>query len=397
MIKVTCLVVIATAVVYMAMDKLEAILIPFFIALALSYLLTPLIDFFSCKSTPSCPIRLPRGIAVLLSFCCAVAVLLFLGLIILQAVTTFAQRSDAYRERMEQLVGSFFSTAQALNAVFGSALRRGPAASGTLVHGQPGHEQHDAVTEASEMVESFMKDVSLTDLIIKLLGSAAHVAEDLMYIILFLVFMLLHDTSAHSASRSPVSLRVERQIFIYIRGKCSISAFVGLCHAIVLKMVQLHGLWLPFGVVTFFLNFIPNVGGFTAILLPMPLVALDPSFGPTQTSVAFFIPFVVNIFAKDVLEPWLIGQATALQPVAVLLSILIYGSVWGITGMVMAIPLTAVMRIYLSSMDHPLAQFVGTVLSGQTEHKAAAGHVGDEQPEGEAGAEKKKQSAAELL
>ena len=145
--------------------------------------------------------------------------------------------------------------------------------------------------------------------------------------------MLIHDSPA-GASRHPVSVRVEKQIFNYIRGKASISAYVGLAHALVLWAVGLE-LWLPFGVVTMFLNFIPNVGGFTAVMLPMPLVALDPAFGPNATAAAFLIPLANNVFAKDVLEPWLIGSATNLHPVAVLLAILIYGSVWGITGMVM--------------------------------------------------------------
>ena len=130
-------------------------------------------------------------------------------------------------------------------------------------------------------------------------------------------------------------------------------------------------------------------------MLPMPLVALDPAFGPSGVATALLVvrrihtlsftlsallmltflscsllschtqPLLVNIFAKDVLEPWLIGNATRLKPVAVLLAILVYGSVWGITGMVMAIPLTAVMRIYLSSLEHPLARFVGAALSGE--------------------------------
>ena len=101
------------------------------------------------------------------------------------------------------------------------------------------------------------------------------------------------------------------------------------------------------------------------MLLPMPLISLDPAFGPTESSVAFLIPLAVTIFANDVLEPCLIGQSTRVQPVAVLLAILIYGSVWGITGMVMAIPLTAVLRIYLSSIEHPLAQFISSCLSGE--------------------------------
>ena len=81
-------------------------------------------------------------------------------------------------------------------------------------------------------------------------------------------------------------------------GKSSISAFVGGMHAIVLWAVGLQGLWLPFGVLTFFLNFIPNVGGMGAVLLPLPIVALDPKFSSVQSTIAFAVPFCVNIFAK---------------------------------------------------------------------------------------------------
>ena len=154
--------------------------------------------------------------------------------------------------------------------------------------------------------------------------------------------------------------QVTRQIFVYIRGKGGISAFVGGCHALVLWLVGLD-LWLPFGVVTFFLNFIPAVGGIIAVCLPMPLVALDQQFSGGLSIAAFLVPFIINLFARDVLEPTLIGQvyhlprspqispyppltrpsltfardvleptligqSTSLHPVVVLLAILLYGS-----------------------------------------------------------------------
>lgn len=58
---------------------------------------------------------------------------------------------------------------------------------------------------------------------------------------------------------------------IYIRGKASISAFVGGMHGAVLFAIGgLNGLWLPFGVLTFFLNFIPNVRPlYLAVWLPV--------------------------------------------------------------------------------------------------------------------------------
>ena len=97
---------------------------------------------------------------------------------------------------------------------------------------------------------------------------------------------------------------------------------------------------------TFFLNFIPNVGGLGAVLLPMPLIALDPQFSSAETAVSFLVPFGVNIFAKDVLEPKVLGHATDLNPVTILLAILIYGSVWGVTGMVGRWPPLIAILIY---------------------------------------------------
>ena len=90
------------------------------------------------------------------------------------------------------------------------------------------------------------------------------------------------------------------------------------------------------------------------VLLPMPLVVLDPKFGLAAALFAFGGPLLVGLAAKDVLEPLVIGKSTSLSPVAVLMAIMLWGSVWGVTGMVLAVPMTAVARIYLASVEHPL-------------------------------------------
>jgi AI-2 transport protein TqsA len=326
-IKVFCLMVIASGVIYSAMDRLESILIPFVIALAGSYLLTPIISLLRCGGC------IPRGLAVLMSLVLAAWLLLVLGTIMIQALGSFRARAPLYRERMESLLEASFKALESLR---------------TAIEPQHNHSTDigldpsgTRLDDVQQMATDFMRQVSITNLILSLLGSAAHILEDVMYVLLFLIFMLIHDSAADD--NDPVGKRVERQVFIYIRGKCSISAYVGACHALVLWAISLD-MWLPFGVMTFFLNFIPNVGGMGAVLLPMPLVALDPAFSSAQITVGFALPFLNNLFAKDVLEPTLLGQSTSLHPVAVLMAILLFGSVWGITGMVMAIPLTAVLR-----------------------------------------------------
>ena len=46
---------------------------------------------------------------------------------------------------------------------------------------------------------------------------------------------------------------------------------------------------------------------------------------------------------------------------------MIWGSVWGLTGMVLAVPMTAVARIYLQDLEHPLPRYFAAVLEGREE------------------------------
>ena len=48
----------------------------------------------------------------------------------------------------------------------------------------------------------------------------------------------------------------------------------------------------------------------------------------------------------------------------VLLSLLLWGSLWGVTGMVLAVPLTAIMRIRCAATPHPMPQYVAALLAG---------------------------------
>jgi len=157
-----------------------------------------------------------------------------------------------------------------------------------------------------------------------------------------------------------------------------VALVVALCHAALLAAINVN-LWLVFGVLSFWLNFVPNVGMAIAVCLPMPLVLLDPFFSPVTAGLCFCVPLAVGLFAKDVLEPLVIGHSTSLTPVAVLLSVMVWGSAWGVTGMVLAVPITAVARIYLAGLDHPLAAKIAMVLSGHdADDKSGEPSDGDE-------------------
>ncbi|KAL1499631.1 hypothetical protein AB1Y20_011830 [Prymnesium parvum] len=348
-IRTLCLVVVAAAALAAALHFLQPALVRLVLALALKYLLSPLIAALSAP-LPLLPTplrrraQLPHAVAVLLALALAAAALLLVGLVVCRSIAQFGAHAEAYRARLEALLAASLASAQrvySLAAGEGHELPRGEA--------------------AAQLIE-LARRLNLTEMLVQAVGTAAHLTENCVYIVLFLAFMLA-GSDPRASSVEDVHARADAQIFAYIRGKTAISLLVAVVDAIVLWAVGLD-LWLVFSVLTFWLNFIPNVGMASSVCLPMPLLLLDPKFGSVAVAVAFACPLLAGLFAKDVLEPLLIGQSTSLQPVAVLLSIMLWGSVWGVTGMVLAVPITAVARIYLAGLDHPLPRYIAGVLSG---------------------------------
>ena len=108
-IRTMCLALVAVAVAYAALVTLRSILVPFFLAVAIKYLLTPLINWLSCHPdgcTGGClgGCRLPRPLAILVAVLIGVGMVLLLALLIVQGVTVFTHNVDVYNERLNVLL-----------------------------------------------------------------------------------------------------------------------------------------------------------------------------------------------------------------------------------------------------------------------------------------------------
>jgi len=318
---------------------LRDVLVPFFLALAIKYVLTPLINVLSCRhrahedTAGRCSWRLHRGFAIFVAMMLAAGMLSVLGILIVRSVAVFASNAGTYSHRLAEIVEEVFAFVDDMES---------------RMHHRSGNSSSEAgprgVGSGMRFLQSQLDTVDLGVLISLFLDHAAESLENVVYILLFLVFMLVGESEL--AKKNQASDEAEQQIYVYIRGKLALSCLVASAHAMTLWAIGCE-LWLVFFVLTFSLNFVPNIGMFIAVFLPMPLVALDPRFDRLQIACAFFVPGLFGVVSKDVLEPLLIGKSTALQPVALMLAIMIWGSVWGLTGMILAVPMTAVLRIYL--------------------------------------------------
>ena len=199
-IRTICLVVIAAGVIYEAMKVLESIMIPFILAVTLKYLLLPVIDLFSCRNPPfnKCCCRLPRPLAVILAFFLCIWVLLLLGRIVSQSFEIFSQRAPQYRHRVETILDSIFTLLEDMQVTAtddaAEELNRLP---GVELEAADANRTHTNYEEAQQQVLGVIQQMNMTNMILAILSKAAGLAEDLMYIILFLVFMLMHGEHEH--------------------------------------------------------------------------------------------------------------------------------------------------------------------------------------------------------
>ena len=116
---------------------------------------------------------------------------------------------------------------------------------------------------------------------------------------------------------------------------------------------------LIFGTLTFILNFIPVIGSVIAILIPLPVAFLQFT-DPTYVILIILLPTIVHILIGNILEPKIFGEAFGLHPITIILSLIFWGMIWGIIGVLLAAPITAIIKISCEKFEatKPISRFL---------------------------------------
>ncbi len=145
----------------------------------------------------------------------------------------------------------------------------------------------------------------------------------------------------------------------YLKAKVKVNLALALPAMLVLWAcgVKFVVLW---GALTFVANFVPYLGSVVACGLPILFGFLDLDFGWAPLTAAVLLT-AVHLASAYLVEPALTGKAVDLSPLVVLVALSFWGLCWGLTGMVLAVPLTAVLKIVLQTAPgtRPLARLMG--------------------------------------
>ncbi len=311
----------------------RSVLYPFILAVFASYVVEPVIVFLR-------RLKIPHGAVIALILVGALAVLLSVGLLVYSSGRTLAADLPRFESRLADLAGM---------------LEKGSG-------GIPLKQRVAALLEKVNLVgvASFVKAAA---------GSFVDLVNKLFLLFLFLVFILAGRgrgtaklVKALGPARSAEVLWAIGNINLQVRRYLGIKTLMSLINGLTVWIVMaLFGVEfaLLFGFLAFLLNFIPNVGSLVAAVLRVAFALFQ--FGTPWVALWVLIITVgIDTAMGYFVEPRLLGRGLGLSPLLVFFSLLFWGWLWGIPGVIMAVPLVAVAKIVCENVPglRPLAQLM---------------------------------------
>lgn len=142
-----------------------------------------------------------------------------------------------------------------------------------------------------------------------------------------------------------VAVEVDEVLAEFLRGQASVMVVLAIYYVIALWIAGLQ-FWLPIGLLTGLLVFVPYVGFGLGLVLGV-LAALLQWHGLPGFVAVLVVYGVGQLLEGYVLVPWLVGDRIGLHPVAVIFALLAFGQVFGFAGVLLALPASAVLLVAL--------------------------------------------------
>jgi AI-2 transport protein TqsA len=212
-------------------------------------------------------------------------------------------------------------------------------------------------------------DSSVRDLTTRLVGMATDTLTTAAVVGLYLMFLLLEAgrfpdrvNRAFSEKRTERIMHtiagINRGIAHYLTAKVKASFILAVPIFILLFVFQT-----PFALIwallVFFCNFVPYLGSVVGYSVPALFVLIKFGFGWEFVTIAILM-LAIHLVSASVIEPKVIGKAVGLSPVLIVFALAFWGSLWGLTGMLLAVPLTVMLKIVAEHLDatRPLARLL---------------------------------------
>ena len=320
------------------------IFVPFVVALLLGFVLNPMVSYLR-------RVGLPRGIAVLAVLLLLIGFGALLGLLFYTSIQSLVRRFPVYQARFLEMLSELI----------------------------------EATNLPPAIVQEFNITGNLSSLIFSLSGNIAGFLGNLAMVIVFVLFILLEIPymrakmmSALQGPRTDQVARIVTAINVQIGRYLSVKILISTMTAFIIYVsFSIIGVDFPFiwAILTFLFNFVPTIGSIAITVTSGVFVILQfaPDWNPAVAAVVTMT--VTQFLIGNILDPKMQGDSLNLSPVVILLSLLLWGFLWGIVGMFLAVPLTVAIKIVLENV--PGMEWIGILMGTgnyrEREKRAKAG------------------------
>lgn len=326
----------------------QSVLIPIAIAILLSFLLAPVADGLE-------RIHLPRIASVILIGVLSLTLITGVASLLVSQAYDVADSLPKYRQNIEERLRFF--TGDEPGGVIDEATKTLKKASKEVADENKQKQQQQAAAEpAAAPADQGPLPVVIhsppptgLDLLKTYAGTILGPVGKAALVFVFVIFMLFQREDLRdrlirlmgpdrldvtTGAIGDASSRISR----YLLMQLIINVTYGLPVALGLWLFGVPGalLW---GLLAALLRFIPFLGPWLAASLPilLSLAVFEGWYWPLAV-VGMFV--ALELFSNNVIEPWLYGSSTGLSPIGVILAVVFWSAMWGLVGLVVAIPLT---------------------------------------------------------
>ncbi len=308
----------------------QSILVPFILGLLLWFIGREIKN--GLDKIPFIKKYLPNWSKHLLSLALIITVLSFVTNIISSNINFLAQSLDKYEPNLDAIIAQLDELLQ---------------------------------VDVKERIKGYSGNLQFGAILRSLFASITDIISNAFMIILYAVFVLLEEDKfrpklqaifVEKEQRKRMDDLLERiggSVSNYLRLKTLVSLITGVLSYIALMMIGVDApeFW---AFLIFILNFIPTIGSLVGTVFPAIFCLFQ--FGEFLPSILVIsIVGAIQLLVGNFLEPKLMGSSMNISPLVTILALSIWGALWGITGMILSVPITVIMIIIMSQFERTKA------------------------------------------
>jgi len=311
------------------LKELQSILLPFFIAVIISFLFEPYYEWLKKK-------RIPVAISLVIVIITILIIANITSVFVITSINAFTNEIPKYTEKSKHIIEAItlsFNNWGFFNQYLKDSLDLSKVLNGEAI---------------AAFITGFFSSI------VSLFGN-------FILILIYVIFLLSEFGSirkrilkAFSSERSRQIADTLTDIFKdvkkYVVGKTLINLSYGTLVTVILWIFGVD-FFIVWGFLAFLMAYIPTIGSLISTVLPFSTALIQFDGDLTRPIVILILMVVCANLVGNIVEPKILGDKLNLSPILLLLSLIFWGYLWGLIGMILSVPIMSMIKIILGKFE----------------------------------------------